>query len=645
MKKIIAFLLSFTILCTCIPALADSYSDMLEKANSFLDSQDYSKAIASFQLAQKLQPQNELAFIGEANIHIMLKDYSAASDVISIALESNPVSPDAWKDKCLIDILTNDIAAFEQDIVFAEICEADLPSLYLPAALMYTTAGLYDKAASYFKLCDFSSLNPEHLLFYQKALVYSGNREEAEHLGLIAAEVRNDKLDSAYENNRLILAPKAFPLVTAEAFEFSDEMMETVGIDKNRDPITEIASALPDSKINWLSLSPAGNSGILQIGEATIAYYNEKYRMIYPSSSVVDDTNGNLAKVFSTPIQQLLSDAGVVYSPDGRYAAICNINYTRIKMLMILDPIIIDLSTGEMILTATYGNHLLSDEIVGAVTTATFSSDNHYFYYMLYGSIEEYHTALYRFNLNTQQTEFCYSGSNLNYYPRISETRDGSFIIIRDELDNKQPQGLTSITCYNRSWTGKDELFDLPMKYWYTNRLLLSDNSGYALLFGKSQLIDDSYYSFQLVSPADNLTGLNQYHALSKSGDEILTFTANEIVSLFDNISSNATDDEKTKFKFNLPFQEILASAISPDGHYVLLLSMNNGTEESSASSRHLYLVKLDDLSIKEVAGLEPSNIMAGKLGANYAPVIEWNTDILIIGTSGGIQAYQFEME
>lgn len=645
MKKIITFLLSFIVFCTCLPALADNYSDMLEKANSYLNSQDYTKSIASFQLAQKLQPQNESAFLGEANIHIILEDYSKAYETVNTALEINPVSPDAWQAKCLIDTLTNNISAFEQDIIFAEICEADLTSLYLPAALMYSTVGLYDRAASYFMLCDFDVLDPKQRESFRNALVYSGNREEAENLGLVATEIRNADFDTAFKSDKLRLVRTAFPSISADNFEFSDEMWEALDTEKPANPIAEVASEIPNTEFTWLSLSPAGNSGILLADGTVICYHNGKYRIMYPSHARgVDDVNGNLAKVFSTPMQMLLSDAGVIYSPNGQYAAIYNINYTLMKMQLVLDPIIIDLSTGEMILTETYGNKI-REENAGAVTTATFSSDGCYLYYMMYGTMSEKKSALFRYNLNTQQTELCYSGNDLNYYPQISETGDGSFIIIRDEIKANQPQGITRMTWNNSSWSGNEETFDLPMKYWNTNRLLSSVKSGYAVLTGKSQLTDGLYYSFQLVRPDDDFLGLNQYHAISKSGNEILTYTANDIISLFDVFSNNTSDDEKATLKLNLPFQSILASAISPDGHYVMLLSSSYGTEDNPTSSYHLNVVNLDDLTIKNVTGIDPSDILFGTFGANYAPVIEWNTDTLIIGTSEGIQAYQFELE
>lgn len=646
MKKMLALMLAVTLLMAWSPAMADGYSEMLAKAETYYASEDYTKAIASYQLAQKLQPDNVQAFLGEANVHIILKDYSAAASVISAALEINPVSSDAWRLKCKIDALLNDIPAFEQDAIFAEVCDADLSDICLMIASMYSSAGLYDKAASYFAMSDLASLSETEQEMYRKALVNSGNRETAEQLGLASSPIRNAALDTAFDSHNLTLVKTEFPTITAADFEFPDEMWEATGMEKPADPIAELNAYIPNATVTWLSLSPAGNSGILVAdGFTGVCYYAGKYHIIFPSQARgVEDVNENLAKVFSTRLQLLLGEEGVVYSPDGRYAAIFNIQYTLMRAQFILDPIIIDLSTGEMFLTATYGNRLMKGE-AGAVTTATFSSDGNYLYYMLYGNTSEYRTALYRYNIQEKTTELCYSGSDLNYYPYFSETGNGAFVILRDVRNRGEMAGVTSITYENGSWNGTEYTFDLPLQYWNCNRLMLSANSGYAFIPGRTAALDGSYYAFQCVRPDDDWAGLNQYYTVSKEGNQIQSYSAGEINSLFENWTNGSTQEGVSTFNLDMPFQVILTSALSPDGHYVLLNTVNYGSRDIPETSRHLYLVRIDDLAIKEVWGIDPSAIQVGALGANYRPVIEWNTDTLIIGTSDGIQAFKFKLQ
>ena len=646
MGKTLALLLAAILLMVWTPAVADGYSTMLDKAERYFSSADYTKARASYQLAQKLQPDHVQAFLGEANVHIILEDYSSAASVIDTALEIDPVFPDTWYLKCKVDVLLSDITALEKDVVFAEVCDADLTDLYSQIASLYTSAGIYEKASLYFSKADLDMLDDAQIKQYRKALVLSGKREEAEDLGLVASPVRNTALDSAFENYSLTLIEAVFPAIAATDIEFPDEIWEAYGIEKPANPMAEVSAYIRDATITWLSLSPAGNSGILVANSDTgLCYYAGKYHALYPSHTRgVQDINENLAKVFSTRLQTLLGEEGVIYSPDGRYAAIFNNHDTLVRLYLIFDPIIIDLSTGEMFLSATYGNKPAKGNC-GAVTTATFSSDGRYLYYMLYGNTAEYRTALYRYNLQEDTTEFCYSGSDLNYYPYLSETKDGTFVIMRDTIRQSESEGLTSISYKDGVWNGNDLSFDLPSRYWYCKRLMFSANSGYGFMPGKLPFFGAPYCAFQCVIPDIDFAGLNQYHVISKDSNQIQTYSAGEIASLIENWIIGSSQEDGSVLHQDIPFQEIMTSTLSPDGYYVLLNTVDHGSRDNPVTSRHLYLVRLDDLAIKEVLGIDPASIQAGAPDADYKPVIEWNNDTLIIGTKDGIKAYTFQFQ
>ena len=281
MKKVLSLLL-VTVLCMAYAsALADSYSDMLEKAATYVATEDYTKAIASYQLAQKLRPQDEIAFLGEANVHILLENYIAASTAISAAIDINPVSPEAWTEKCRVDALFADISTFEQDVVFAEVCEADLSEVYLPAASMYAAAGIYEKAVPLFEMCNLNDLNDDQKEQYRRALVLSGDREKAENLGLATVTARNKELDAAFDADHLMLVKAELPTVAAENFEFPEELWAAIGVEIPENPIAEVASAISGAELTWLSLSPEGNSGILVANDTTsIGYYKGKFKVL-----------------------------------------------------------------------------------------------------------------------------------------------------------------------------------------------------------------------------------------------------------------------------------------------------------------------------------------------------------------------------
>ncbi len=188
LKRFIVTVLLLALLTTCCCiAFADAYSDMLTKAREYQSEGDNEKAIVSYQLVQKINPESEEGFHGEAQIRIILGEYDVAMSLVDKMLDINPVSVNAWSLKCRIDVLKNDITAFETDSLFAEVCDADFSDDYLLIALMYANVGMFEKAVSYFSLLDMMSLSNEHKELYRRALVASGKRGNAEALGLASA--------------------------------------------------------------------------------------------------------------------------------------------------------------------------------------------------------------------------------------------------------------------------------------------------------------------------------------------------------------------------------------------------------------------------------------------------------------------------
>ena len=77
----------------------------------------------------------------------------------------------------------------------------------------------------------------------------------------------------------------------------------------------------------------------------------------------------------------------------------------------------------------------------------------------------------------------------------------------------------------------------------------------------------------------------------------------------------------------------------SPDGRYLLVHTLSNST---AGDSRNLFLIRLEDMTLRKVSGLAaekiPLSLSAGKYPMNF----EWNTDELIIGTDEGIRTFTF---
>ena len=141
----------------------DNYTAMLAKASDFESADELDKAMASYQLAQKLQPDAEEAYLGEARLRIRQAEYDAAQIVVGRILEKNPVSSEAWRIKCELDIVEGNIPAFEADVLYAEVCGADLSDDYMSIGLMYYHANDFEKASEYFLKTDPESFDPSLL--------------------------------------------------------------------------------------------------------------------------------------------------------------------------------------------------------------------------------------------------------------------------------------------------------------------------------------------------------------------------------------------------------------------------------------------------------------------------------------------------
>ncbi len=452
------------------------------------------------------------------------------------------------------------------------------------------------------------------------------------------------KLDAAFDSGNPALSETESAAVRPQAsdFVFSEEAkasLKASGFTGDID--AALAEALGQSEFVLLSKSPAGNSGIIASGGTAFTLYDGKYHYVYPSAKGTSDEYSNLEKYysfFSSRFRTLLGEEGIVYSPDGKYAFVSSKQITLMQMNLFIDPILLDLSTGELILTATYSNLPMKDENAGAVTSAMFSSDNQYFYYVLYGRFGDARVRLYRYNLNSGETEMCFQSEKNLYYPQIAELEDGSILMLDDAFRGDETGGLVIASCNNGSWTLEEENLKVEHSLFYPKRLMYSANAGLACLLGDIAVSGGLPVAFQLVSPAMNFEGIGQYWCIRKDTNEVAAISPEEYL---ESIAADEQNRGKESFGFSpvYPYQNILNAVFSPDGNYLLLNTISNSL---NGKSRNLFLLRLEDMTLRQVSGLDAGKILVSALGRDYPMNIEWNTDELIIGTDEGIRTFEF---
>ena len=456
----------------------------------------------------------------------------------------------------------------------------------------------------------------------------------------VPSKKRNEKLDAAFDSGNPELSETGSATIKLQIsdFEISDDakaaLME-IGNIANID--AALAAALADAEFILLSKSPAGNSGFITDGASAAMMYNGKYHLAYPSTKGVPDDFSNLetfCSFFSSKFQSLLGEEGIVYSADGRYAAICNKKITLTTMRLFLDPILLDLSTGELILTATYPNQPLKEENAGAVTSALFSSDNRYFYYILYGNFSGARIRLYRYDLEKGGTELCLESRDNLYYPHLAELEDGSLLMINDCYKSDESEGLVIASCTGGVWSIEETKLKLNHNYCYAGRLMYSSNSGLACLVENT---GNSSVTFQLINPNTRFEGIDQFWCIRKETDEIEALSPEEFQA---SVDADVKDGQAASMLSALyPYQTIYNAVFSPDGNYLLLHTLDDSVK---GSTRNLFLLRLEDMALRKVSGLDAEKILVSVFGRNYPMNIEWNTDELIIGTDDGIRTFEF---
>ena len=532
--------------------------------------------------------------------------------------------------------------------------------------MLYVECGRYEDAVYYFAMADLSQMTDAEKNGYRKALIASGQKERAGELGLTDMAFRDPVLDGAFERGELGLEETSIGglEITADNIVFSEEARQALNYADEETFREELEEGFESGQweIRVASLAPAGNSGILDISGVAAAWYEGQVRPLYPSPDRgVEDAFENLEEYtsrISSHFESFLGNEGAVYSPDGRYAAVFNVRNTLKTANFFQDPILIDLSTGELILTETWPNGL-SEEGSGAVTAASFSSDGRYFYYSLYGGFEDSTgvgiARLFRYELETGETELCkgYTYDEKKdrdywlYYPHLVELSDGSFLQLNDSNRMNDITGVVRTRMEKGEWIIEQADFSLPIFQFYPDRLDYSLNSGYAAITGRSMRMSDlnqNAFGLQIFRPEEAYEGLDRYIFIGKEDGQAVIFTPEEYSSLQKALSEALTEAKESEdegavsqWYQELPYQFIMNSVLSPDGQYLLLVTKSI---EIDSPAFHLLLLRLEDLSVREVSGVDPVTLESQEI--EFLKYMEWNTDQLVFRTMDGFRTFRF---
>ena len=357
------------------------------------------------------------------------------------------------------------------------------------------------------------------------------------------------------------------------------------------------------------------------IGDIPVSMYDSGYHVIYPSERGVEDVYSNLQDCYGrNSVFVNLTSNGIIISNDGRYAVIPEYEYWLEKGMYLVNPFLIDLSTGEMFLTATYERKTRnSDSPWGAVMAACFSQDSGSMYYVLAGNSTEDACALYRYGIDSAETELCCSMPYSLSGSRMFECADGSLILMEDgyrrHTDDELP-GLVRIRREGQEWKCEKQSFRQP---YLTGEQAFdySDHSGYALAcVGGHQARQKPGTEFTVFRPENEET-FDWSYAIQKGTNQIVRRQLSEQETVF---------DEENCYRLN-------KMLLSPDGYYAAAYVSDRETR-----TYRLFLIRLETLECVEVSGV------AQKYGADalgFAPIMMWNLDGILLRGEGGTKLYR----
>lgn len=324
-----------------------------------------------------------------------------------------------------------------------------------------------------------------------------------------------------------------------------------------------VAQAVP------VSFSPTGRSGLLMLGNVLLTYNQDSIRVTYPSTTRgVADEYGNLEYRLARGI---LSGDDVIWSPDGRYALLTNWIIWATNARYIVDPVLIDTETGELVIAATYSTKPTKGGAV--LTSARFSQDGKYLYYMLSGTVYEEKCSLMRCDLETMAVERCLGLPNTALKAGMHDLvmlNDGTLMAVMFSSSNQDPNALALMTAASGEWTVDNLTFAYSRTYMDLRRLAYSSAADMAVLTGRMYALErGSATAFALMADPRDAENVSWWIILT---DGTLHQLTNKEIT-----TPNPANREYNEATLGpatvdpLPAAQIINCCFSPDGTRLLV--------------------------------------------------------------------------
>ncbi len=337
--------------------------------------------------------------------------------------------------------------------------------------------------------------------------------------------------------------------------------------------------------LNVLSVSPKRESGFAELNGRYFSFYGGEYHPLRVAAEKGVEDKYNALERYENNLWSLIGQEGIVYSHNSRYATLCNYQLSGVTNRHWIQPVLFDLSAGEIILTATH-NLRRDGDTSGKMTNAVFSPDDAYMYYTVY----EYDAArLYRYGIQTGGTELCatlpwWTGDHYNGFAEqtgFAWGSEGALYVLTSCYGANNQQGIARIEFTQEGCAVSEAPF---LRSLFSKKLSWSETGARGLCVLKRLNSASDGRLFICFDLDSSLAGLNEYWALDAQSLRPVRVSEEEISEIM-------ASQSKEKWA------DIDASILSPSGKYALLLANHT----NYVGGRRLILVRLSDMRAREV--------------------------------------------
>ena len=308
----------------------DRYQKMLEQASDYIARKDYDRAFVAYDLAVMLEPELADAYISSGTLYFCLNMFDKAAEtagrllltdpdstggfvlqclselglkeqeqqydsgvfdelekITEETLSEDPLSVNGWVFQCIVDLGNDDISKLDRDIMYAEVCGADLRPYFEFIGNAYQNAGEEEKAAGYLEIVDRLFKNDifKKTEFIKETLYSTADSEEEAETEVTESEAEPDKTER-----------------NVNKAEYTDGVYEGTGTGNGGE--MKVTVTVKDGKITDVVLKEGHNE--------TPGIYDLAVEQVIPAiieTQSIDVYSASGASMSSTGIKEAVADA------------------------------------------------------------------------------------------------------------------------------------------------------------------------------------------------------------------------------------------------------------------------------------------------------------------------------------------------